>query len=262
MHPLINIATSAARRAGDLLVRYLDRVDTLNIQAKGKGDFVSEVDKAAEREIIEIILKAYPHHAILGEESGARPGEGCEWIIDPLDGTRNYLSGYPHFCVSIGIKERDRLEHGVVYDPIRQEMFTASRGAGAAVNNRRIRVSATSSFETAILGTGLPQRSESKLPTHQASIAALTAEACAVRHSGSAALDLAYVASGRLDAFWEYGLMEWDIAAGVLLVREAGGMVSAIDGGEKYMQTGDILASNAKLFRSTLRLLNLPTGGA
>ncbi len=262
MHAMLNVAVMAARRGGDTLIRNMNKLEKLNVEQKGRNDFVSDADLAAEKAVIETILKHHPDHAILAEESGQRGESGCEWIIDPLDGTRNYLSGYPHFCVSIGIKERDRLEHGVVYDPIRQEMFTASRGAGAAVNNRRIRVSATSSFETAILGTGLPQRSESKRPTHQASIAALTAEACAVRHSGSAALDLAYVASGRLDAFWEYGLMEWDIAAGVLLVREAGGMVSAIDGGEKYMQTGDILASNPKLFRSTLRLLNRPTGGA
>ncbi|MEM7250891.1 MAG: inositol monophosphatase family protein [Pseudomonadota bacterium] len=255
MHPLINIATSAARRAGDLLVRYFDRLDTLNVQTKGRGDFVSEVDRAVEREVSDIILKAYPHHGIIGEEGGERPGQDCDWIIDPLDGTRNYLNGYPHFCVSIAVRERGRIEHGVIYDPLLQEMFTASRGAGATLNSRRIRVSTTTRYDESIVCTGLATHQESQLAVNQAIEAALTREAVAMRRSGSAALDLAYVSAGRLDAYWQYGLKLWDLAAGVLMVREAGGMVSSPDGRETYLDTGDVLATNARLFRPTLQLI-------
>ena len=256
MHPLINIATNAARRAGDLLVRYLERVNSFNIQAKGRGDFVSDIDKAAEREIISVILKAYPNHAILGEESGVHEGEDCQWIIDPLDGTRNYLNGYPHFCVSIGIKEKGHLAHGVIYNPLLQEMFSASRGGGATLNSRRIRVSTNTSFERALMSVGLSLDDKHPREAQLQAIARLTQEAAAIRRSGSAALDLAYVAAGRLDAFWEYGLKPWDVAAGVLLVREAGGLVAAPNGSENYLETGDVLASSAKLFRPILQLLN------
>ena len=251
MQPLLNIAIRAARRAGDVIVRYVDRLDTLTIRTKEHNDFVSEVDKQAEDEIIQAIRAAYPDHAILGEESGAHAGRGAEytWIIDPLDGTTNFLHGFPVFSVSIAVKHRDKLEHGVVYDPLRNELFTATRGGGAQLNNRRIRCSNLRTLEGALIGTGFPFRENQNLDIYLKMFAAMAKKTAGIRRAGSAALDLAYVAAGRMDGFWELGLKEWDIAAGVLMIQEAGGSVGMLDGRPGFPVDGDILGGGQKIFK-------------
>ena len=252
MHPLLNIAIRAARSAGDVIVRHLDRLDLLKVEDKGTRDVVSEVDRRAEARIIDVIHSSYPDHAILAEESGHRPGSEYEWVIDPLDGTRNYLHGLPHFAVSIAVRHRGIVEQGVVFDPLRQELFVATRGRGASLDNRRIRVAARSGLGDAIVATGLPADRSSEVDAHFAEMRALTLEDANLRRSGSAALDLAYVAAGRLDGFWEWGLRPWDIAAGILLVREAGGIVTGRGGADDAMTTGDVVAANPKVLRAML----------
>ncbi len=258
MHPILNIATRAARRAGDLIVRSLDRVDYLSVDLKGRNDFVSEIDRAVEREIIHTLRKAYPHHHFLGEEGGRRGKPEREvylWIIDPLDGTTNFLHGFPHFAVSIALKHRGQIEQAVVYDPIRQEMFTASRGQGAALNNRRIRVSRQSTLEGALLGTGFPFKYPEHLPAYLNMFQTLLQVCSDIRRAGAASLDLAYVACGRLDGFWELGLKPWDMAAGVLLIQEAGGIVSDFTGGDRYFETGNIVAGTPKVQQAICRAI-------
>lgn len=255
MQPLLNIAVRAARRAGEVIVRGMNRLHRLEVREKGQNDFVTEIDVAAERDIIETIHRHYPNHAILGEESGPSGASEFVWIIDPLDGTTNFLHGFPQFAVSIGVQRRGRMEHGVVYDPLRQELFTSSRGEGAHLDGRRIRVSNLIGLERSLIGTGFPYRSS--LPWMDAYLAMLKAvmqTTAGVRRPGAAALDLAYVAAGRLDAFWEIGLQPWDTAAGTLLVTEAGGLVSALDGGEYQLGT-DILAGSPKVHAPLLELL-------
>ncbi len=247
MHPTINIAIRAARSAGNLLLRYFDRVDTLKIDSKGMNDFVSEVDKASEQAIIEVLRKAYPDHGILAEESGQQGQGDFQWIIDPLDGTTNYLHGFPQFSISIALKHKDVLEHALVYDPLRDEMFTASRGAGALLNDRRIRASNRKVLQGSLLGTGFPYRELSNLDAYLGMFRELISEVAGIRRPGSAALDLAYVASGRIDGFWEIGLSQWDIAAGALLIKESGGTISDIAGGDRYLESGNLIASNIKL---------------
>jgi myo-inositol-1(or 4)-monophosphatase len=248
MHPTINIAIRAARSAGGILLRYFDRVDSLKVDRKGMNDFVSDVDRAAEQVIVETLRKTYPDHAILAEESG-RHGSSSEfeWVIDPLDGTTNYLHGFPQFSISIALKHNGVLEHGLVYDPLRDEMFTASRGEGALLNDRRIRVTNRKGFEGALVGTGFPYREQRHLDTYLAMFKRMIQETAGVRRPGSAALDLAYTATGRIDGFWELGLSEWDIAAGALLVKEAGGVVTDISGGERYLESGNIIAGGIKI---------------
>ena len=252
MHPLLNIAVRAARSAGDVIVRHLDRLDLLEVEDKGRHDVVSEVDRQAEARIIGVIRKAYPDHAILAEESGRHPGSEFEWVVDPLDGTRNYLRGFPHFAVSIAVRRRGTVEQGVIFDPVRQELFAASRGTGASLDNRRIRVAARSGLRDAMIATGLPARRASEVDVHLAEMRALCLEGANLRRSGSAALDLAYVAAGRLDGFWEWGLSPWDLAAGILLVREAGGIVTGREGADDAMDSGDVVAANPKVLRAVL----------
>jgi len=255
MHPLLNIAVTAARAAGSVIVRYLDRVDTLNVATKHMNEFVTQVDREAEAIIIADIRKAYPHHAILAEESGAAGDSEYRWIIDPLDGTTNYLHGFPQFCVSIALEHRGRLDQGVVFDPLRQELFTASRGAGARLDDRRIRVSRQSALEGSLLGTGFPFRGAYDLDTYLETMRALVPRSAGVRRAGAAALDLAYVAAGRLDGFWEFGLEPWDMAAGVLLIREAGGLVTDADGDEHYMESGNIVTGAPKVLRELVKVI-------
>lgn len=255
MHPMLNIAVRAARNAGNIIARYADQVDTLSITEKSHNDFVSEVDKRAEQEIIHTLHKAYPDHGILAEESGTHQGNDYEWIIDPLDGTTNFLYGFPHFAVSVALRHKNRLEQAVVYDPIRDEMFTASRGGGAQLNGKRIRVTNRRGLEGALLGTGIPFREE-QMPYMEAYLQmmqALIPGSAGIRRAGSAALDLAYVAAGRLDGFWEIGLNRWDIAAGVLLIEEAGGLISDLTGKETHMQNGDVVAANPRVFKAMLQ---------
>ena len=256
MTPALNIAISAARAAGHTIIRNINRRQDIKVHAKGVNDFVSEVDQQAEYEIITIIKKAYPDHAILAEESGVHEGSHCEWIIDPLDGTTNYLHGIPHYCVSIAMRENNKLQLGVVYDPVKEELFCASRGEGATLNNRRIRVSTQKELTASLIGTGLPYRTDQELDAYMATLRAMLENTSGIRRAGSAALDLAYVAAGRFDGFWEFGLNIWDIAAGVLLIQEAGGLVSDMDGGHDFLESGNLVAANNRLFKTFLTTLN------
>jgi len=247
MHPFVNIAVRAARKAGDIILRYIDRAPQLDVDAKSRNDFVSEVDRRCETAIIDVIRNAYPGHAILAEESGRHDGSEYEWVIDPLDGTTNFLHGFPQYAVSIACKHKGEIAHGVVYDPLKQELFAASRGSGAVLNDRRIRVSRQRTLEGALIGTGFPFRENANIDRYLTGLKALMQTTAGVRRAGAASLDLAYVACGRLDGFWEYGLKEWDLAAGALLILEAGGLVSEPDGGDRFLQSGNILASTPKL---------------
>jgi myo-inositol-1(or 4)-monophosphatase len=255
VHALLNIAVRAARAAGEVIIRSLNRLESLTITSKGRNDFVSEVDHAAEAEIIKLIRKNYPNHAFLAEESGRTGESETVWIIDPLDGTTNFLHGFPTFAVSIACQVKGRLEHGVVYDPISQEIFSATRGSGAHLDNRRIRVSKQRGLEGALIGTGFPYRANAKyLDPYMAMLRAVMENTAGVRRPGSAALDLAYVAAGRTDAFWEIGLSPWDTAAGTLLIQEAGGRIGTLTGAE-YTQGGNVLAGTPKVYAAMLELL-------
>ncbi len=248
MHPLLNIAVRAARRAGEVIVRSLNRLEALTITSKGRNDFVSEVDHAAEHEIIGIIRRHYPHHAFLAEESGRSGESDTVWIIDPLDGTTNFLHGFPVFAVSIACQQKGRLEHAVVYDPMRQELFTASRGSGAHLDNRRMRVSKQRTLDGALLATGFPYRANARyMEAYLAMLKSAMELTAGVRRPGAAALDLAYVAAGRVDAFWEIGLSPWDTAAGTLLIQEAGGRIGTLTG-EEYRQEGHVIAGTPKVY--------------
>ena len=251
-HPLLNIALRAARQAGNVIARNIDRFDAFTVAEKAQNDFVTEIDRTAERRIIDCIRKSYPDHAFLAEESGAHGHNDFEWVIDPLDGTANFVHGFPHVAVSIAVRRRSRLEHAVVFDPLRQELFTASRGSGARLDDRRIRVSARSGLKGALLGSGFPFREIDRLDPWLATLKALTSGSAQIRRSGSAALDLAYVAAGRLDGFWQSGLAPWDVAAGALLVQEAGGIVAEPDGGDDYLRSGAVVAANPKVLRAML----------
>jgi myo-inositol-1(or 4)-monophosphatase len=255
MQPMLNIAIKAARRAGDTIVRSMHSLDTLTVTSKGRNDFVSEVDRKAEQAVIDIIRKTYPSHGIMAEESGDQAGEDFLWIIDPLDGTTNFLHGFPQFSVSIGVQHKGRMEHGVVYDPLRQEIFSASRGAGAQLNERRIRVSKAQSLDGSLLGTGFPYSQMAHLDDYLELFRVFISRTAGVRRPGSAALDLAYVAAGRLDGFWEYGLKPWDMAAGVLLIQEAGGLVADFNGGNDFMANGDVVAANPKVLKAMLQVI-------
>ena len=258
--PLLNIAVRAARRAGEIIVRNVDRISSLTVHAKGRNDFVSEIDQMAERDIIETVRRVYPDHGFFGEEtgrSGGAPGGGSEvtWIIDPLDGTTNFLHGFPTFAVSIAVEVRGRLDHAVVYDPMRQELFTASRGYGAQLDDRRIRVSKQATLEGALIGTGFPYRANARwMDDYMAMLKAVMQETAGIRRPGSAALDLAYVAAGRTDGFWEIGLSPWDTAAGTLLITEAGGRIGTLTG-QPYEQGGNVVAGTPKVYEALLACL-------
>jgi myo-inositol-1(or 4)-monophosphatase len=256
MNPALNIAIKAARKAGSVILRNMDRLGGVNVTLKGRNDYVSEVDRQAEEEIIAILRKAYPAYGILAEEGGLTEGDEYQWIIDPLDGTTNYLHGFPQFAVSIALAHRGRIEQAVIYDPLREELFTASRGGGAFLNDRRVRVSGLKTLEGSLLGTGFPFRQPAILDTYLATFRALHPDAAGIRRAGSAALDLAYVAAGRLDGFWEFGLKPWDLAAGILLVREAGGLVGDFRGGEEFMKHGNLVAGNPKIFAAILQTIS------
>jgi len=255
MHAMLNVAVMAARRGGDSLIRNMNKLEKLKVEQKGRNDFVSDADRAAEVEVIETIHRHYPDHAIRAEESGTSGKSDYEWIIDPLDGTTNYLHGFPVFCVSVAVAHKGRVEHGAVYDPLRQEFFTASRGEGAQLEGRKIRVSGRVDLERALIGTGFPYRdSNEKLEPYVNMLVSAMKNTSGVRRAGAAALDLCYVAAGRLDAFWETGLMPWDMAAGALIIREAGGIVSGLDGSENYLDSGHILCGSPKIYSGLARL--------
>ncbi|MBW9263968.1 MAG: inositol-1-monophosphatase [Candidatus Thiodiazotropha sp. (ex. Lucinisca nassula)] len=255
MNPMLTIAVRAAREAGRIITRNFNRIDRLTISDKGSNDFVSEVDRNAEAVIINLLREKYPHHAVLAEESGKQGADDYIWIIDPLDGTTNFLHGFPQFAVSIALKIKGRLEVGVVYDPVSEEMYTACRGEGALLNDKKIRVSGRKGLNGALLGTGLPYRDFRFTDNYMGMLKALIKDSAGVRRPGSAALDFAYVAAGRMDGFWELGLREWDFAAGALLVREAGGLVTDIGGGERYLETGNVIAGNIKVHNAMLKCI-------
>jgi len=257
MHALLNVAVMAARRAGAVLIRNLPKLEKLKIEQKGHNDYVSDADRAAERAVIEIIQKHYPEHAILAEESGAQGDASSNtlWIIDPLDGTTNYLHGFPVFAVSIGVQIDGRMEHAVVYDPLRQELFTATRGVGAQLDEHKIRVSGQLQLERALVGTGFPFRqADSQIEPYLGMLGKVVKNTSGVRRPGAAALDLAYVAAGRLDAFWETGLAPWDLAAGSLIIREAGGIISGLDGSENFLESGHVLCGTPRIYKDLAKL--------
>lgn len=236
LKPVVNVMVKAARAGGGVLLRHMNKLDALNIVEKDRMDYASEVDGLAEEAVVKELRRAYPEYAVLGEEGGAQKGRGAAlpskptWVIDPLDGTSNYLHGWPHWCVSIALVENGEPQHGVIFDPLRNELFTASRGSGAALNDRRIRVSERKELAGAMLVTGFPPRERVRAGAQLECVRELLRDAEDIRRTGSAALDLAYVACGRADAYFESGLQPWDIAAGALLVREAGGRVSDFRG--------------------------------
>ncbi len=262
MEPTASMALRAARKAGDLIVRASDNMDRVGYQAKTAADFVTEVDIAAEKEILYHLGKTYPEHRFECEESGLSGNEESDytWVIDPLDGTSNFLRGIPHYAVSIACLHRGKVEHAVVYDPIRREEFIASRGRGAQLNGHRIRVGERKELKESLVGTGTPflGHCDDQLDWYTASLGNVASRCMGVRRAGSAALDLAYVAAGRLDAFWEMGLNRWDIAAGALLVREAGGLITDLSGREDWYESGDVVCGNGKLMRQLLPLVKAP----
>ncbi len=247
---LINVMTGAARKAARALVHDFGEVEQLQVSMKGPADFVSAADRRAERTLLAELTSARPRYGALVEESGEIQGEDTSnrWIVDPLDGTLNFLHGIPHFCLSIALERDGAVFAGVTYDPLRDEMFWAEKGAGAYLNHKRLRVSTRRRLETAVLATGLPPRERRNHRGLAAELSAMTPKTAGIRRLGSAALDLAYVAAGRLDGFWEKGLRPWDLAAGIVLVREAGGFVGETGGGNGMMDTGDVVAANDRLF--------------
>jgi myo-inositol-1(or 4)-monophosphatase len=256
MHPMLNIAVRAARKAGSIINRASLDLGGLEVRSKRQNDFVTRVDTAAEEAIIDVVRKAYPDHAILAEESGAAEGQAeYQWIIDPLDGTTNFIHGFPQYGVSIGIRHRGVLAHGVVYDPNRNELFTASKGGGAFLNDRRMRVSKCLRLGDALVGTGFPFRELTRIDRYTGQMKNMMEKSAGVRRAGAAALDLAYVACGRLDAFWEMGLSPWDMAAGALLIQEAGGLVGDLNGDDGYMESGEIACATPKVYPALLESL-------
>jgi myo-inositol-1(or 4)-monophosphatase len=256
---MLNTAVKAARKAGTIIVRASHDVDKLTVRSKRKNDFVSEVDHAAEDAILSTLREAYPDHGVLAEESGAH-GAKAEyvWIVDPLDGTTNFLHGVPQYCVSIALTHRGQLQQAVVFDVNRSELFTATRGAGAFLNDRRIRVSRTDKLDNALIATGFPFKEVDHIDEYLRMLRHMMVGCAGVRRPGAAALDLAWVAAGRTDGFWELGLSPWDMAAGALLVREAGGLVGDLAGEDAFLENGRIVATNGKIFGAMLKALNAP----
>ncbi len=257
MHPMLNTAIKAARRAGQVISRASLDLSQLKVSAKQQSDYVTEVDKLAESAIIDMIRETYPDHAILAEESGSSGHSHAEyqWIIDPLDGTTNFIHGFPQYAVSIGLAHKDVLTHAVVFDPTRNDLFTASKGGGAFLNEKRIRVSKRTKLEEALIGTGFPYRSFDHIDAYLAIFRDLTQKTSGLRRPGAASLDLAYVAAGRLDGFWEFGLSPWDMAAGALLITEAGGLVGDLTGEPNYLASGNFVGGNPKIFSQLLQIL-------
>ncbi len=260
MHPALNIIVKAARRASQIINRASLDLEHLQVTTKRQSDFVTEVDKAAEAAIIEVLREAYPEYGILAEESGQSAGRASgsdyQWIIDPLDGTTNFIHGLPQYAVSIALAHRGQLQHAVVYDTTRNEMFTASKGGGAFLNERRIRVSKCLKLEDALIGTGFPYRVYEHIDAYLAIFKTLARKTAGIRRPGAASLDLAYVACGRYDGFWEFGLSPWDIAGGALLVAEAGGLIGDLTGNETYLHTGNVIAGTPRIFAQLLQVID------
>ncbi|MES2238258.1 MAG: inositol monophosphatase family protein [Pseudomonadota bacterium] len=258
MHPTLNIAVKAARRAGQIINRASLDIDSLNVSIKQQSDYVTEVDRAAEAAIIAVLREAYPTYGILAEESGLAGTDATaefQWIIDPLDGTTNFIHGVPQYAISIGLAKQGVMQQAVVYDSNRNEIFTASKGGGAFVNGKRIRVAKRIRLDEALIGTGFPYRMFDHIDTYLAIFRDLAQKTAGMRRPGAASLDLAWVACGRMDGFWELGLSPWDMAAGSLLITEAGGLVGDLSGESNYMQTGNIIGGNPKIFSQILQVI-------
>lgn len=256
MHPMLNIAVRAARVAGNIIMRGYENRNDLKLEQKGEHDFVTQIDKEAEQAIIQKIQQSYPDHAFIGEESG-NTGENAEytWIIDPIDGTTNFIKGIPHFAISIALLHKGRLDQGLIFDPIRSELFTAGRGSGAQLNGYRIRASNAKDLSNTVLATAFPFRNRDQFTEFNKTFCNIFAQAGDVRRTGCAALDLAYVAAGRFDGYWERGIESWDIAAGELIVREAGGIVTDFKGNNDPLYAGEIVAGNPRILRQLLKHL-------
>ncbi|NCF20423.1 MAG: inositol monophosphatase [Haliea sp.] len=255
MHPVLNVAVEAAHAAAHIMRRQMQHVEAIPVERKARHDYVSEVDRACEAEIVREIKRFYPDHAFLCEEGGVSGDSNTVWIIDPLDGTSNYLHGLPHFAVSIAQQVDGRTEHAVVYDPIRDELFTASRGSGSYMNNKRIRVSARNGMEGAILATAFPFRRRDRLQAYARVFQSVFAKVEDFRRAGTASLDLAWVAAGRMDGYFEVGLKAWDVAAGALLVREAGGVVLDFNGNDAVEEAETIIAAPYKVMTPLRQLI-------
>lgn len=255
MHPTLNIAVKAARRAGNIINRSSLQLEQLAVQTKSANDFVTEVDQAAEAAIIEVLREAYPDHGILAEESGQSGDSEYQWIIDPLDGTTNFIHGFPQYAISIALAKNEVIEQAVIFDPTRNELFTATKGRGAFLNDRRIRVSKRTRLNESLIGTGFPFRELDNVDAYLAMFKDLTQKTAGIRRPGAASLDLAYVACGRIDGFWEMGLQPWDMAAGVLMIQEAGGLVSDLAGEAAYLETGNVVAGTPKVFGQLLPII-------
>ncbi|MGI9276925.1 MAG: inositol monophosphatase family protein [Endozoicomonas sp.] len=259
MQPMVNMALRIARQAAEIIVHAYQDLENLKVQAKDRNDFVTEVDQASEKLIINGLRKAYPDHGFFGEESGHIEGKGegkdYLWIIDPLDGTTNYIRGIPQFAISIACQYRGRMEHAVVLDPLKDEVFCASRGHGATLNSKRIRVSDRRSLEGALIGTGIPFSGNNLnyIDGYLNMMRAVLGDTAGIRRAGAASLDLAYVACGRLDAFWEFGLKNYDMAAGALLIQEAGGLCSDFMGGHDFLDKNQVVCGNPKCFKEMLK---------
>ncbi|WP_087688141.1 MULTISPECIES: inositol monophosphatase family protein [unclassified Pandoraea] len=257
-HPMLNIAVKAARKAGNIISRASLDLDKVLVSKKQHNDFVTEVDKAAEQAIIDVLLQAYPDHAILAEESGeehGKAGSEFQWIIDPLDGTTNFIHGMPYYCTSIALSHKGIVSQAVIYDPTRNELFTASRGRGAYIDGKRIRVSRRDRLADGLIGTGFPFRDLQGVENYLKMFGTMTEHCAGIRRPGAAALDLAYVAAGRMDGFFEQGLNPWDMAAGSLLVTEAGGLVGNYTGESDFLFEGEVLAANPKIYAQMVKVL-------
>lgn len=254
MNPMLNIAIRAARKAGNVIAKSYERLDSIQTSEKGNNDFVTNVDKAAEAAIIETIRASYPDHTIIAEESGALEGKDkdIQWVIDPLDGTTNFIKGFPHFSVSIAIRVKGRTEVGVVYDPIANELFTGVRGEGAKFNDVRLRITEKRDLQGCIVATGFPFKQPKLMAPQFAMMAAIAEDAADFRRTGSAALDLCYVAAGRVDAYFEMGLKPWDMAAGELIAREAGALVCDFNGGHDFLKDGHIVVATPRVVKEML----------
>lgn len=263
MHPMLNTALEVARSTAEMIYKAYEQVDTIQVEAKGTHDYVTRVDRASEQRIIEGLQKRYPEHCFLGEENGLIEGKDKDyvWVIDPLDGTTNFIHGIPQFAISIALKVRGQTQVGVIINPVSKDEFTATRGRGAQFNGRRMRVSNQTKLEHALLATGFPFRPDQKrfIEPYMNIFSEFTQNTAGIRRAGAAALDLAYVAAGRYDGFWEFGLSEWDMAAGALMVTEAGGLISDPKGGADYLKSGHVVCAPPKLFKTMLQTIHTHT---
>lgn len=257
MHPMLNIGVRAARKAGNFIVKNFENLDSVKAEMKSSNDFVTNVDLQAEALIIEIIKGSFPDHSIIAEESGLIKGKDSDyqWIIDPLDGTKNFMSGFPHFAVSIALRVKNRTELAIVYDPNNNELFTARRGSGAKLNNQRLRVKQPKDLTGTVLATGFPFKSKQYKESYLNILGGMFVDCADFRRTGSAALDLCYVAAARVDGYFELAIKPWDMAAGELIAREAGAICTDFAGGTNYMASGNIVAGTPRLVKAMLQVI-------